>query len=64
MKRTHGAMVREINVEILGYCTSDTKISTEYKKLLKMQVINMSSITILLTHMGPYLDLLMIIEKQ
>ena len=34
----------------------------EYKKLLHMQVINMSSITT--THMGPYLDLFMIMENS
>ena len=53
-------MVREILIEILAYCIGDNEISLEYDELLKMQVINIRTITILLTHMGHYSDINMI----
>ena len=42
----------------------EMKICLEYDNLLILQVINVRSIIDLLTHLGHYLDLFMIIEKQ
>ena len=56
-------MVREISIKILAYCTGDNEISLEYDKLLKVQVINMRSITILVMLIGHYVDIYMIMEK-